>query len=107
MINLETDMLFIRHGFEKWITSEMAGYDYMAPNLVRFISPKSKWRPYRSLRPELEDWHTFFSFKYIHGAFRKKLTLNSVNKISECGRVEGFSHFVGLDCQLWPKDLMR
>ena len=69
IINLETDMLFIRHGYEEWVTSEMSGYDYMAPNLVKFVSPKSKWRPYKSLRPELSNWYDFFGFKYVHGAF--------------------------------------
>jgi len=69
MINLETDMLFIRHGYESWISSTMSGYDYMAPNLVKFVSEKSKWRPYRSLRPELPDWYAFFGFEYVHGAF--------------------------------------
>ena len=69
LVNLETDMLFIRHGFEVWLSSIMTGYDYMAPNLVRKISPKSKWRPYRSLKPELPDWFAFFGFNYVHGAF--------------------------------------
>lgn len=69
VINLETDMLFIRHGYEEWVISEMFAYDYMAPNLVKFVSPKSKWRPYKSLRPELSNWYNFFGFKYVHGAF--------------------------------------
>ena len=69
VINLETDMLFIRHGYEEWVKSEMFGYDYMAPNLVKFVSPKSKWRPYKSIRSELSDWYNFFGFKYVHGAF--------------------------------------
>ena len=69
VINLETDMLFIRHGYEEWVASEMSGYDYMAPNLVKFVSPRSKWRPYKSLRPELSNWYDFFGFKYVHGAF--------------------------------------
>ena len=69
VINLETDMLFIRHGFEDWISSEMLEYDYMTPNLVKFISPKSKWRPYKSLKPELSDWYDFFNFEYVHGGF--------------------------------------
>ncbi len=69
VINLETDMLFIRHGYEDWVSSAMSGYDYMAPNLVRFVSPKSRWRPYKSLRPELSDWFEFVGFRHVHGAF--------------------------------------
>lgn len=68
VINLETDMLFIRRRYEDWVSSAMSGYDYMAPNLRRSISPKSKWRPHRSLRPELPNWYELFGFEYVHGA---------------------------------------
>jgi len=69
LINLETDLMFIRKGYEKFIEKTMADCDYMAPNFVRFISKKSKWRPYRSLRPELRQWNLLFGFNYVHGAF--------------------------------------
>jgi hypothetical protein len=68
-INLETDMLFIRAGFESFIYSAMKNCDYMAPRFARFTSRKSRWRPIRSLRPELKDWYEVFGFCYTHEAF--------------------------------------
>lgn len=69
VINLETDILFVRKGFETFISQVMADSDYMAPNFSRFTSSKSKWRPIRSLRPELAEWYKLLGFEYTHGAF--------------------------------------
>lgn len=68
-INLETDMLFIRKGFEKFIEEQMQGIDYLGPDYQQFTSNKSRWRPIRSLRPELPQWYNLLGFKYTHRAF--------------------------------------
>lgn len=68
-INLETDMLFIRRGFERFIASTMAKADYMAPEFRRFTSSRSRWRPIRSLRPELPAWYELLGSHYTHRAF--------------------------------------
>ena len=68
-INLETDMLFIRKGFEAFISDVMKDCDYMAPRFARFTSKKSRWRPIRSLRPELPEWYKVFGFDYTHEGF--------------------------------------
>ena len=68
-INLETDMLFIRKGFETFISDFMTGCDYMSPLFTKFTSKKSRWQPIRSLRPELRDWYKVFGFDYTHSGF--------------------------------------
>ena len=68
-INLETDMLFIRRGFESFIAEVMRRCDYMAPRFARFTSKTSAWRPIRSLRPELAEWHKIFGFSHTNEGF--------------------------------------
>ncbi len=68
-INAETDMLFVRRGYERFVSAEMRRCDYMAPLFSRRTSPKSRWRPYRSLRPELPDWFKIWGFEYTNRAF--------------------------------------
>lgn len=68
-INLETDMLFIKRGFEAFISNVMKNCDYMAPRFARFTSKKSKWRPIRSLRPELPEWFKVLGVQHTHEGF--------------------------------------
>jgi hypothetical protein len=68
-VNLETDMLFIRKGFEPFIADVMMDCDYMAPRFARYTSKRSRWRPIRSLRPELPQWYKVFGFDYTHEGF--------------------------------------
>ena len=69
IVNLETDMLFVRSGYEAFVENLLAGADYLAPNLVEHRSLETRWRPMRSLRPEFERWFDFFGFRYWHGTF--------------------------------------
>jgi hypothetical protein len=69
VVNLETDMLFVRPGFEAFLQRRMSGCDYLAPNLVRRRPLSTRWRPMRSLRPEFERWFRFLGFRYWHGTF--------------------------------------
>lgn len=69
IINLETDALFIKHGFEEFLFSSMMNNDYMAPNFKKFTSHKSQWRPIKSLRPELPDWYKVFGFAHTNEGF--------------------------------------
>ena len=69
VMNLETDMLFIRKGFESFLSKVMKDFDYMAPLFTRFTSKKSKWRPIRSLRPELLNWYKVLGFNFTHRGF--------------------------------------
>ncbi len=68
-INLETDMLFVKKGFEAFICDVMANCDYMAPRFASFTSKKSRWRPIRSLRPELPEWFKVLGVEHTHEGF--------------------------------------
>lgn len=76
IVNLDSDVLFIRPGFERFISSSMEGYDYMAPRFRLFTSRQSRWRPLRSLRPELPEWYQVFGFQYTHEAFNPGQTFS-------------------------------
>lgn len=69
IVNLETDLLFIRRGYEAFVERHLEQADYLAPNLVTRRSLKTRWRPMRSLRPEFKSWFEFFGFEYWHGTF--------------------------------------
>ena len=69
LVNLETDMLFIRKGFACFLAEVMKESDYMAPWFRRHTAKMSKWRPIRSLRPELRDWYRLFGFEHTHRGF--------------------------------------
>jgi hypothetical protein len=68
-VNLETDLLFIRPGYEAFLDRAMEGWDYMCPHLRRFTPRTSRWRPIRSLRPELPRWHGVMGAEYTHAGF--------------------------------------
>jgi hypothetical protein len=68
-MNLETDMLFIRKGFEDFLASTMKKADYLAPKFKHATSTRSKWRPIRSLRPELPQWLALLGLDHTNEAF--------------------------------------
>lgn len=82
-MNLETDMLFIRKGFEAFLYRAMSESDYMAPLFKQFTSRRSKWRPIRSLRPELPDWYAALGLDYTHEGFSpgQIFSRNYINKL--------------------------
>lgn len=55
VVNLESDMAFIRPGFGSFLAQVMQNLDYLAPAFGRATPQTSKWRPYRSLRSELPE----------------------------------------------------
>jgi len=67
-VHLESDMLFIDHGFENWLVSAMEGYDFMASHLSKFHKMKQHY-PYKTIRPELPNWYKLFGFEYVHWGF--------------------------------------
>lgn len=69
VVHLDSDVLFIRPGFEAFLRDAMVEYDYMAPNFRRCTSRKSQWRPFRSLKPELSEWYRFLGFEYTNEGF--------------------------------------
>lgn len=74
--NLDSDVMFIRHGFEEYLLALMDGYDYLAQNFSRHTPSNSKWRPFRSLKPELENWYKLLGFSYTNQAFNPGQTFS-------------------------------
>lgn len=68
-VNLETDMLFVRSGYVHFLRETMSGYDYMAPLFARHNPRTSRWRPIRTLRPELPRWYAVLGFEHTHRGF--------------------------------------
>jgi hypothetical protein len=81
--NIDSDVLFIRSGFEFFLYSIMENTDYMAQKFVRHTPYKSTWRPFHSLKPELQDWYQLFGFRYTNQAFNPGQTFsaNYINKL--------------------------
>ena len=68
-INLETDMLFIRRGYEAFVHQHSSMYDYIGPDYELHVPNQSRWRPFRSLKPEFQAWFEFLGFNYFNRAF--------------------------------------
>jgi hypothetical protein len=69
IVNAETDMAWIKNGFEGFLRAAMAGFDYMAPAFKRDTPRTSRWRPYRSLRSELPELLDILGRSSTHQAF--------------------------------------
>src|SRR5690606_2427910 len=69
VVNAETDMAWIKTGFEDFLVAAMEGHDYMAPGFQRDTPRTSRWRPYRSLRPELPELFDILGRSSTHQAF--------------------------------------
>ncbi len=74
--NLDSDVLFIKHNYESFIQQQMLSCDYLAQDLLKNIHNRPRWRPIRSLRPELPAWYKFWGFEYAHGAFNPGQTFS-------------------------------
>lgn len=53
VINVETDAAFIGHGYLETVQTLLEQADYIASRYHAGTSRTSRWRPYRSLRPDL------------------------------------------------------
>jgi len=69
VVNLETDMAFIAPGFEAFLRRALAGSDHLAADVRPEIAPTSRWRPYRSLRPELAELTEILDVETVGGCF--------------------------------------
>lgn len=69
VINVETDMAFIKPGFLGFIEEQMKSVDYLAPRL-RYRTPEvTQWRPYRSLQGELPELLSILDMPYTNRCF--------------------------------------
>jgi hypothetical protein len=69
LVNLETDMAFVRSGFEDFLGRVMAGVDHLAPRFGRRTPKTSRWRPYRTLKPELPELFEILGIDYTNECF--------------------------------------
>jgi hypothetical protein len=65
-INLDSDVLFFRKGYEEFIQSEMKDTDYMAVNLR---TPEPNWFVGRELRKDIHSWGKLFNVNNFLGIF--------------------------------------
>jgi hypothetical protein len=70
-------VLFIRHGFEKFLENYMNDSDYLVQWFQKYTPKESTWRPIGSLRPELSNWYDFFGFEYTHRGFNPGQTFSA------------------------------
>lgn len=75
--NIDSDVLFIRSGFDSFLDSFMGNADYLAQKFNRYTPYKSTWRPFHSLKPELTDWYQLFEFEYTNQAFNPGQTFSA------------------------------
>jgi hypothetical protein len=92
---LDSDILFIKRGFPQYIANEMKSFDYLAQDLRYNIHTRPKWRPIRSLRPELNEWYSVLGFNHMNGAFNPGQTFNK-NYIIKLLKHEKFNSILNL-----------
>jgi len=66
LVNLDSDCLFARRGFEQFINTEMKDKDYMG---VRVRVPTNKWIPYQNFQKDWETWKSVFNRDDLRGCF--------------------------------------
>jgi hypothetical protein len=65
-INIDSDALFIKKGYEEFIQSEMKDTDYMA---VKLRIPKENWYIGNELKKDIDRWKKLFNVKPFYGVF--------------------------------------
>ena len=69
IVNVETDLAFIRPGFLGFVESQMRDADYLAPGLRRDIPRVSLWPPFRSLAGERAELTDILDIKHLNRCF--------------------------------------
>jgi hypothetical protein len=65
-INIDSDALFFRHGYEEFVQREMQDTDYMA---VSLRIPEDDWYIGIEMRKDLERWNQLFNTDPLYGIF--------------------------------------
>ncbi|MEH7096961.1 galactosyltransferase-related protein [Neobacillus vireti] len=65
-INIDSDALFIKKGYEEFIQTEMKDTDYMA---VLLRIPEENWYIGNELQKDIERWKKFFNVNPFYGVF--------------------------------------
>ncbi len=69
VMNVESDMAFIKPGFEKFVEEQLKDVDYIAPGFRTHIPDISEWPAYRSLRAELPELLTILGMSHTNRCF--------------------------------------
>lgn len=69
LVNLETDLAFVNHGFADFIVSTMADHDYMVSRLSLKTPRTSRWYPYLTLRRELPELLDILGIGHTNAGF--------------------------------------
>lgn len=82
LINLDSDALFAKKGYEEFIHSEMQDFDYMAAYLRE---PDPNWYPRQTMHSQWYRWDPIFNIPHIKACFNngqvfsKKFVRNLLN----------------------------
>ncbi|MET9080795.1 pentapeptide repeat-containing protein [Streptomyces sp. NPDC004237] len=69
VVNVETDLAFIRPGFLTFLDDYMQGADYLGPGLRREIPAISLWPAYRTLAGEREELSSILGMSHMNRGF--------------------------------------
>lgn len=69
LVNLDSDVMFVRPGFEKFLKGLMRGYDCMGINMLLQHKPDDlpHWYPGQTMWREWERWKPVFQMDYFCG----------------------------------------
>lgn len=69
LIGLDSDVLFLKTGFEEFVEKRMLGYDCMGINMHVETDPNEvpHWVPGQTMWKEWENWRSFFRSNYFCG----------------------------------------
>lgn len=87
LINLDSDILFVREGYEKFIIDQMKDKDYMGVN-VR--TAKNGWYCYEQIKKEWNMWRPLFKTDKFLGTFNvgQVFSKKLVKKLLTCKKID-------------------
>lgn len=68
-INLDSDSLFAKKGFEEFIISEMEEFDYMSADIKIIPSDDDWWGPAQIMKKVWHLWQPIFNTEHFYGCF--------------------------------------
>ena len=84
-INIDSDALFIKKGYEEFVQTEMEDTDYMA---VKLRIPGEQWYIGQELKKDIDRWQKIFNVNPFYGVFNVGQVISRpiVKKLLESGR---------------------
>lgn len=90
LINVDSDLMFVKPGFEQFLNNRMNGYDCMGIRLKAYRTPLASrhWHPGRSMWKEWKKWKPFFQTRYFYGTlnvmqvYRKRIVRRMLRNLN-------------------------